>query len=336
MEARFDSGRENAPHSFYHACKAIDGLAADGTYHIVCMRVSAFYRLRVRQFYYEAVLSLAQLREIHSENLILSAARVPEWQAPHVALGLRLFRSAFSAAAGVLPMPSAGDDEVGDHSVAMIGWDEGADRILFQNSWGRDWGNDGCGAISTAYFDSCAIDVVVARNARFGPHPSKSGSFAAATELKAYVDTWLRPNRRRRFRQRVYGRRYQVCSYQTISLRGNPVMVVEVRNGYGLRLAWAFLEHYPEANDSITGYVSEFFVWPVFRRLGIAHLLERLLVDVARLWDAKRLRICIWQADFVDRNSAQRIASAFSANYELIDAPPPPRSAILAFLERPI
>jgi hypothetical protein len=53
-------------------------------------------------------------------------------------------------------VPGEGDEVIGLHCVCVHSYDEHA--IHFANSWGVDWGNDGYGKLSSAFFDACLIE----------------------------------------------------------------------------------------------------------------------------------------------------------------------------------
>lgn len=52
---------------------------------------------------------------------------------------------------GVVNMPGRGTFVIGGHAVLIIGWDDGAQRIYFPNSWGKGWGKLGRGSLPYEY-----------------------------------------------------------------------------------------------------------------------------------------------------------------------------------------
>lgn len=44
---------------------------------------------------------------------------------------------------GNLPMPGIGEDPIGGHEIAAIGYDDASRRLLIRNSWGAGWGDRG-------------------------------------------------------------------------------------------------------------------------------------------------------------------------------------------------
>lgn len=72
-----------------------------------------------------------------------------------VVFGFTCFTSLFTAevnATGVIPYPSAHDQVEGGHAVLAVGFTES--HLIFRNSWGADWGDQGHGYLPWSYFDS--------------------------------------------------------------------------------------------------------------------------------------------------------------------------------------
>jgi len=47
------------------------------------------------------------------------------------------------ATTGIMPMPKKGEQVLGGHCVAMVGYDDSKQVIICRNSWGADWGMAG-------------------------------------------------------------------------------------------------------------------------------------------------------------------------------------------------
>jgi C1A family cysteine protease len=47
------------------------------------------------------------------------------------------------ARSGLLPMPGAGEEPIGGHEVAAVGYDDASRLLLVRNSWGTGWGQAG-------------------------------------------------------------------------------------------------------------------------------------------------------------------------------------------------
>lgn len=204
----------------------------------------------------------------------------------------------FTAPQGVLPLPEEQEDEVGNHCVAMIGWDDETNNIIFANSWGLEWGDDGCGYMSRDYFDRYVTDAWLVRHVRVGPHPAKIQRFRRSTDIDDFTQTWMLENPRWRRRFRHARSRLEWVIYETISITGHIVEVIELRTGYGLRLGWAHVFHYCGENQD-TSIVKELFVWPAFREQGLGVLIEKATVSVAKKYGAKKVQVWLHAADYV-------------------------------------
>jgi len=52
---------------------------------------------------------------------------------------------------GVVPLPGAGEAQLGGHAVLAVGYDDAPARFLVRNSWGPDWGQGGYFTIPYSY-----------------------------------------------------------------------------------------------------------------------------------------------------------------------------------------
>lgn len=71
------------------------------------------------------------------------------------AFGFTCFESLMAPstkASGVIPYPSREEKAVGGHAVLAVGYTES--HVLIRNSWGTEWGVEGCGFLPWQYFDA--------------------------------------------------------------------------------------------------------------------------------------------------------------------------------------
>lgn len=283
------------PNELYRVTKKWDGIRRRGTFNLHGPRTRMFYDLRARQLFYEPITSFEKVREILTLRQVLASAYVPEWAAPHLTLGFRCFASAWTAPAGVLPLPGPGDHEIEHHAVAL--WDiEDDDTIIFRNSWGAAWGDRGYGRMTRAYFDANWIEAWAMRSAAIGLNPYTARRINAARTDAELRRAWMLPNPPAKKTQRGKYRGVRLVNYSTVSYEGECLVdVVEAKNGYGLRLGWVYVFHLPGAPAS--SEIRELFVWPAFRRQGIGTLLEDVAASLARSRDSSSLRALLHEAD---------------------------------------
>lgn len=282
----------------YQGAKEIDGVRGAGTFILCAARHIARCDVRQRQFFYEPITRYDTMLHPSLIRDKLSQAYVHHGWAPSVLASFWIFPSAYTAPLGVIQLPSPGERQLGTHAVFIPGgWTDGGERLVFQNSWGSGWGNQGCGTLSRAYIDQYLVDAWQLQRARVGPTRAKINKLNTATSAREYAGVWMLENPRWRQRFRHRGRHHQLVQYSTWSLEENcPVDITEIRNGFGLRLAWMHLYHtYPD--DRRVAVLKEFFIWPTERRLGYGTLLESIASRDAQIWGADKLRIYIHNVD---------------------------------------
>ncbi len=74
-----------------------------------------------------------------------------------VTLGIHVYQSfenSSNAHTGVINMPKKNEQEIGGHSMLLVGYDDKSQRFIFRNSWGSDWGDNGYGTIPYKYISS--------------------------------------------------------------------------------------------------------------------------------------------------------------------------------------
>jgi len=59
----------------------------------------------------------------------------------------------YTAPSGVIPKLSPAETPTASHAVCLVGYDDSTSRFKFINSWGTDWGDDGCGYIPYDSFE---------------------------------------------------------------------------------------------------------------------------------------------------------------------------------------
>lgn len=256
------------------------------------------YERHLRQWFYEPFGSYSALLTSIQWNWRLGQAGVPRQFHYHPQIAVRLFESVYEAPRGDIQLPQAGERYQGQHALSgFYGWSENGERVRFANTWGEEWGDRGYGSISHAYIDQFMTDAWMCRSTRVGIARFKWSRINEAETEKAFADAWLIPNPVRVTRFRHRGFDHRMVYHETVSSwsRGY-VSIIEIQNGNGLRIAWAFLFHTRESGRPIS-ILKEFYVWPDFRRCGYGSILESEAVNIARQLGSSCLQCFFYEVD---------------------------------------
>jgi GNAT superfamily N-acetyltransferase len=308
--------RERAARLIYAICKRIDGYPEkEGTFQIMGLRVGAIYDYHERQSFYEPLSTYDELLELTQLNHRLFTGYAPEWACNRLLVSFRMFESIYDAPLGRVPLPHPGEAEKGIHAVAVVGgWDNAGESLRFANSWGTRWGDRGCGLLSREYLDRYMVDAYIWRNVRVGPSRFTYPRLMHASTAKDFARAWMQENPRERVRFRYRGHGHQYVIYETLSVAGWPIQIIEVRNGRGWRLGWAYLHHVASSEPRVS-VLKELFVWPSFRRQGYGTLLESQAANLARLWHSSAIHILFHEVDALPRNRTPGRTFAEKADY---------------------
>jgi hypothetical protein len=69
--------------------------------------------------------------------------RVLAFHSPIVGISINITKSWRDPPKGIIPAKRSGKLHV--HSISLVGYDDSQQRLIFKNSWGRDWGDKGLG-----------------------------------------------------------------------------------------------------------------------------------------------------------------------------------------------
>jgi ribosomal protein S18 acetylase RimI-like enzyme len=210
-----------------------------------------------------------------------------------------IFESAYHAPLGRVTLPKSGEKSIALHAVYVDGFDQATESFRFRNNWGAGWGDHGYGYVTLEYLKKYHHETFVNRAARWGPSPYKSAQMlAATTEPREVRRLWSVQNPRQVYRIRRKGYSFRYIRYETISpTTSEKVMCSEVTTGFGLRMGWCFLRHH--AGDRPVTEITELFVWPTFRRIGIGRWLEAEAVEDARYEGSSEVQLIMNEADAV-------------------------------------
>lgn len=242
--------------------------------------------------------------------------------------GLTLYESAFYTVDGRLPIPSPGERHKGRHSVAVVGTTE-HDELVFPNSWGREWGDDGFGYISRAYFEQYVDFVRASRPTWAGlspAHGQKMHQLAfqggrSQPERQDFVEAWgTTPNRIRAKTLHIAGLPHELRMRETVSARdGHPELeIVELRRTLGTPTVIGRM-HVLHSRVGPMSAVEELFVRPQERRKGYGSVLEGAAHGLAARRGKSRLKLTLHESDALDAQASASRAFAASRGYRWHD-----------------
>jgi len=100
---------------------------------------------------------------VNIQNAILNTIHQIPGQITGIIVGIQVYNSFLTSAVasnGIVPMPNTKTEPLaGGHCVALIGYVTIGNSyyVVFQNSWGASWGNNGCGYLPIAYLQNPAL-----------------------------------------------------------------------------------------------------------------------------------------------------------------------------------
>jgi GNAT superfamily N-acetyltransferase len=293
------------PIGIYRVCKIIDSYPeVEGTWLPMGARVLKFANIRERMTFYEPLSTYDHLQTAVFMNALLAEGYTPRWAWNRPVISFQMFQSIYDAPEGKVPIPKVGEAAKGVHAVAVDGgYSNSGETLRFMNSWGVGWGDKGYGSLSRKYLERYLVDAWLGRNVRVGLSRFTFRQLVRATNAKEFARVWMVQNPRERARFRIYGRSYRLHLYETLSILGSPVEIIELRTGQGIRLGWAHLHHVGEYQPR-TSILKELFVWPPFRRRGYGAILEGLACQRATQWRSSRIVLYFHDADALPRNRA--------------------------------
>lgn len=299
----------------FQIIKAIDGQPrVNGTQIIFACRLGYFcgggY---ARQMYYESIADPSEVARQVALNEKRRWYGIPLYSLDSHLMAMEWFESSYQAPYGRILLPVPGEKSIGLHCVAIEGYDPTTETFRFWNSWGAVWGDRGYGEISLDYVRRYHHETFVTRRARWGPSPAKSGRIEKANrDPKELRRIWINENPRYRYLERGRGRAIEITQYDTISPTfDSPVSCIELKTGFGLRIGWMFLRH--STGSSKYSEITELYVWPVYRRMGLGKWLESTAVQEAQNQGSSEIRLLMNEAEAVigpPRAAARKFAMA--------------------------
>jgi hypothetical protein len=290
--APFEPVRVTSPSELYLESKRIDNDGSDWTYSLFSNRALCFHLRRFRVAY-EVIQSWDQLVSVVRVQNAIGQVHATGT----VSVTLELFADVLDAPGGVLALPRNSDRKVGKHVVAVESLNPGERAVVFRNSWGETWGNRGRGLLRRDYFDRhCSEAWLLRENAasippRFPGVPFLMESDAFLTAAAAPTppnQIWTNDD--------PSGVLHGLQAWQADSVvEAGTLHVLEALGPKRIKIGWATLLKRSPALQMPT--VIEFYVWPTYRRLGVARALRAEFDRMTASAHPKGYRAQIHQAD---------------------------------------
>jgi GNAT superfamily N-acetyltransferase len=210
---------------------------------------------------------------------------------------LEVFPSMWNAPEGRLPLPEADERSLGCHAVGLNGWADHGKSLIFQNSYGPDWGNNGSGVLTKEYADLYLREAWTERIGACGPNSENWEAVMTAIGFDL-AKAWTSSEKAVMGSMRVRRRRFDYRYYPVVAFSfGCVVEVIEIRRrGEDKREGWAHLYHFPPEGER-RSVLRELFVIPEARRHGVGTALERFAKERAVDRAADVLQIDLNEAD---------------------------------------
>jgi GNAT superfamily N-acetyltransferase len=299
------------PRDRWLAARALSGEAGlEWTFPLFLLRAFALEaesgpdRMQGLDLYYEHLSSWPELMAVLDINQLLTNDGVsPDW-GYQIIVGVEIFESGYRAPRGRLPLPNATSPYRGRHSVTVLDRTED-EELIFANSWGNDWGDNGYGYISRAYFEAHVDSILVSRPAWVGWSPKMDEALrhhrwteghAGIPSPRDVADTWFTPNRRASKSIPVHDAQHQANVRRTFSARVDmpPFEMVDLRDAEGQILGRTHISHQRTTDTSV---IEELFVAPGFRRQGYGRALLDLAIERAAVFRKERIELVLHEAD---------------------------------------
>jgi GNAT superfamily N-acetyltransferase len=298
------------PRDIWAAAKQIDGLGGEWTYQVFNHRALNFHLSTIPPFWAE---SLSGFDYLMQEMLLIGHAmngHVPRQNIGSATAAFEVFPSVFSATSDEWPMPEEDEQSIGRHTVSILGIVD-KDTLLFQHRW-SSWPKDyASGRLTREYIDNYGTELWVNRPVSFGPRASTVDALAEAVGTPEFAKIWASWGRRgvEDIEQGLQLRWWESYSLEQ-DCPGEVVCLVAQKR---IRVAVAMVIYGPAEATII-----DLFVWPGYRRLGYARLLEASVADRARRRGVSKLNLMVLDADIVKGRTAA-VGLLESCGYDLTE-----------------
>ncbi len=292
------------------AAKQIDGISGEWTYPLWVSRAIRFHF--AGRSHYERLPGYDSVLDMVGIGYVVAQA---DLQPPIIRTVLAVYEGCLDAVDGVLQLPETGERFLGHHEVQLMGVDRGGEELLFQNTWGTNWGDEGIGRFSRSYYQMHAKESWVRIIGDQGLNvPQGLEFFDPALKPQELLEGWTRepPERRVALKEGWFIEWFVVESLRTVA----RTFVGQLRDRNHVKLGWCNLEVGP-TDGQMTALVTDLYVWPHYRRRGVARALYDWATSTAEDAGAELLQVTVHEADFESSHEVPRrtIAERFELQW---------------------
>lgn len=231
----------------------------------------------------------------------------------NISIGMTLFREAYYAPTGKLTLPTEAEPSIGRHFVQIVGQQDDY-TLIFLNSWGQRWGDNGVGYLSREYFNAYVDLVIVGRPASVGPSVEMemelrrrawiAGQPGVATMLDVAA-SWYTLNSILHETVAINGRPHTLNTRLLHTFDDQPFEVVELRDGLS---CVGRLHVIHRRIDSVT-VIDECWIHPACRRTGYGSFLLQIADNLAARIGTKSIIARLHEADGSTHEAQARVQS---------------------------
>ena len=200
-----------------------------------------------------------------------------------------MFEGIHRALGGMVPMPKFWQKSQGGHSVAVIGFDYQKQVLMFINSWGTDWGNNGIGYLPYKYFDKYIIE---------------------AWSIQTKINESEKEEKNKKFGSY----KYKSFIYQSVVFGRQPIYVIDVYKKDQI-VGWIHFR-FNDLGRSII--IEEIFVKRDYRKRGVARKLITEIEEIAKNYHLPYIICYIHVQDLLFQENLSAIEKLFKDKNYLI------------------
>lgn len=239
-----------------------------------------------RSFAYERLLSVIDIKKVFILSKLGGAS-----------LSFVAFDGIYDAPQGHVPLPAVGEESVGVHCVAIIGYDDNHQSLVFANSWGTEWGDNGIGYLPYSYGEKYTVECWAAVPRLYWKEFSQDLGHTNFTDRKDNVI------------------KVQLHKIQSIVYGRSPLWVMDLYGSDRKIMGWS---HFRIVDSGNVLEIEDVFIHPQFRNQGLGtHILE-VIENISRSYFISEVRGWISVQDLIAESESIVSRYFVKAGFEII------------------